>query len=152
MSLHAPLGLCECGVYISDYMLLCVYIQNCVHLYGSVWMHICICVDMRWSLLGHWVMHSYLCKHMSLAVAERMYDLWDDDTPVGLCQCEYLWHYACVCVFLCVGTYLWWMLCMLMWLLYWRKILSSFLQLSFYCSARRGGSRFSSCSWNSHNK
>lgn len=35
---------------------------------------------------------------MSLAVAERMYDLWDDDTPVGLCQCEYLWHYACVLV------------------------------------------------------
>ena len=148
MSLHASLGLCECGVYISDYMLLFVYIQNCVHLYGSVWMHMCICVDMRWSLLGLWVMRSYLCKHISLAVVERMYDLWDDDTPIGLCQCEYLWHYACVCV----GTYLWWMLCMLMWLLYWRKTSLLIFQLPFYCSARRGGSRFSSCSWNSHKK
>ena len=47
MSPHASLDLCECGVYISTYMVLCVYIQNCVHLYGSAWMHMCICVDMR---------------------------------------------------------------------------------------------------------
>lgn len=47
------------------------------HLHVSVWVHMCICVYTKWLLLGLWVLHSYLCKHVFLAVALRMYGLWD---------------------------------------------------------------------------
>lgn len=43
---------------------------------------------------------------MSLAVAERMYAMWDYDTPEDLCQCEHLWHCVCVCVCALVCVYI----------------------------------------------
>ena len=98
MSPHASLGLCECGVYISTYMVLCVYIQNCVHLYGSAWMHMCICVDMRWSLLGLWVICSYLCKHVFGCG-------WKNVWSVGwwhTCRSMSVWISVALCVCVCV--------------------------------------------------
>lgn len=47
---------------------------------------------------------SYLYKQMSLAVVVRR--VWAYDTPVGLSQCEPLWHSVCVCVCVYSGVYI----------------------------------------------
>lgn len=99
MSLHASLGGCECGVHIYDYRLLCAHIEDYGHLCVSAYMHMYICVFMRWPLLELWVLCSYLCKHTSLGVAVRTYGLWDYDTPVSL------WTSVALRVCVCSGLY-----------------------------------------------
>lgn len=148
MSLHASLGLCECGVYISTYKVLCVYLQNCVHLYGSVWMHMFICVDTTWSLLELWVICSYLCKHVFGCG-------WKNVWSVGwwhTCRSMSVWISVALCMCVCVLVCRYLSVMNVMYVDYFigERLFYSFLQLPFYCLASRGGSRFSSCSWNSH--
>lgn len=47
------------GVYIYNYMFLCVYTQNCGHLCVTLYVHMCIHVYMKSHLLGLWMLRLY---------------------------------------------------------------------------------------------
>lgn len=124
-------GLYKYGVFIYNYMLLCVYTQNCGHLHVTLCMHMCIHIYMKSCLPGLWM----LCLYCAL----RMYGLYDYDTPVGLCQYEHLWHCMCIYMFCCVCSCLWWIsVCVGVSTFFWTDFWS-FTQLLFYNTTSHNG-------------